>query len=101
MLTEEYIRYILEDVIDPEMGVNIVDLGLIYDVKIADREVLIEMTLTSPGCPAGPEIISNVKLSILKLKEIDKVDVQLVWMPMWNSEMMTDEARDIMGYSIF
>ena len=64
MLTEEYIRYLLEDVVDPEL-------------------------------------INNVKLSILKLTEVDKVDVQLVWMPMWNSEMMTDEARDITGYSIF
>ncbi len=99
MLTEEYIRYILEDVIDPEMGVNIIDLGLIYDIKIVEREIWIKMTLTSPGCPAGPEIINNVKLSILKLKEVDKVDVQLVWMPMWNSEMMTDEAREeLLGY---
>jgi len=99
MLTEEYIRYILEDVIDPEMGVNIIDLGLIYDIKIVEREIRIKMTLTSPGCPAGPEIINNAKLSILKLKEVDKVDVQLVWMPMWNSEMMADEAREeLLGY---
>jgi len=94
MLTEEYVRTMLMDVIDPEMGINIIDLGLVYDVRITDNEVRIEMTLTSPACPAGPEIISNVKLAILKLKDVDKVDVNLVWTPLWNTEMMDEDARD-------
>ncbi|ODS31006.1 MAG: putative 1,2-phenylacetyl-CoA epoxidase, subunit D [Candidatus Scalindua rubra] len=99
MLTEESVRTMLMDVIDPEIGVNIIDLGLVYDIKINGNEVRIKMTLTSPGCPAGPEIINNVKLAILKLKEVDKVDVMLVWTPMWNSEMMTDEVReDLLGF---
>ncbi len=99
MLTEEYVRTILMDVIDPEMGVNIIDLGLVYDVGILGRDVYIKMTLTTPACPAGPEIISNVKLAILKLKEVDKVDVELVWTPVWNTEMMDEDARDeLMGF---
>ena len=57
------------------------------------------MTLTSPACPAGPEIINNVKQAILKLKEADKVDVELVWTPVWNTEMMDEDARDeLMGF---
>lgn len=94
MLTEEYVRTVLMDVIDPEMGINIIDLGLVYDVKIIDKEVRIQMTLTSPACPAGPEIMSNVKLALLKLKEVDKVDVDLVWTPLWSTEMMDEDARD-------
>ncbi len=99
MLTEENVRTVLMDVIDPEMGVNIIDLGLVYNVRIIDNEVRIKMTLTSPACPAGPEIISNVKSAILKLIEIDKVDVELVWTPLWNTEMMDEDARDeLMGF---
>ncbi len=99
MLTEEYIRTVLMDVIDPEMGVNIVDLGLVYDVGILGNDVHIKMTLTTPACPAGPEIISNVKSAILKLKEVDSVDVELVWTPVWNTEMMDEDARDeLMGF---
>ncbi len=99
MLIEENVRTVLMDVIDPEMGVNIIDLGLVYNVRIIDNEVRIKMTLTSPACPAGPEIISNVKSAILKLIEIDKVDVELVWTPLWNTEMMDEDARDeLMGF---
>ena len=87
----------LNKVIDPELGIGLVDLGLIYDIKIKDAEAHIIMTLTSPGCPVGPMILQDVESAILLHNpEISKVNVELVWDPVWTHERMDQDLRDMM-----
>ncbi|QDT38301.1 metal-sulfur cluster assembly factor [Stratiformator vulcanicus] len=89
----------LKEVIDPELMVNIVDLGLVYEVEQAEGEpkVNVEMTLTSPACPAGPQIISQSKAALERLEGVDEADIKLVMDPPWSPERMTDDARDQLG----
>ena len=86
---------------DPEIPVNIVELGLIYDLKINDvpagKEVLIKMTLTAPGCGMGPVIADEVDRKVNGLKDVESVSVDLVWEPMWNRDMMSEEAQLELG----
>lgn len=90
----------LKSVLDPELGVNVVDLGLIYDVEFfAPRSVRITMTLTTPGCPLHDSIASGVKYSLDDIEEIDIVDVDLVWDPAWTPEKMTDEGKRQLGFA--
>jgi metal-sulfur cluster biosynthetic enzyme len=82
MLTSESIRKALRAVKDPELNLNIIDIGLVYDVEVDDTgAVRVEMTLTSPGCPAGAEIIGDVKRVIGDMEGVRSVDVELVWEP--------------------
>lgn|SRR5690554_5425520 len=102
-LTEDTVREQLKNVIDPELFVNIVDLGLIYDVNFADiegseqKKVLIDMTMTSPACPAGPQLIGGAKQFVSQLEEVGEVEVKIVMDPPWSPDRMTDDARDQLG----
>ena len=97
--TEDTVRETIRaEVYDPELGLNIVDLGLIYDITVADSKAEITMTLTSPGCPVGPELITNVRRSLSVYDDIDEVDVHLVFSPPWHPSMMSEEAKDELGY---
>ena len=87
----------LREVIDPELMINIVDLGLVYSINHTDRKALVEMTLTSPACPAGPQIISQAKMSLEKIDGIDIAEIKLTMSPPWTPARMTDEARDQLG----
>jgi metal-sulfur cluster biosynthetic enzyme/nitrite reductase/ring-hydroxylating ferredoxin subunit len=87
----------LRQVIDPELMINIVDLGLVYGINQTDRRVHVEMTLTSPACPAGPQIVSQAKSVLERIPGIDEAKIQLVMSPPWTPERMTDEARDQLG----
>lgn len=87
----------LREVIDPELMINIVDLGLVYSINQTDRKVLVEMTLTSPACPAGPQIISQAKMSLEKLGGVDVAEIKLTMSPPWTPDRMTDDARDQLG----
>ena len=87
----------LKQVIDPELMVNIVDLGLVYSVMIDDRQVNIEMTLTSPSCPAGPQIIHQSKLAVEQVPGVAKANIRLTMSPPWTPARMTDDARDHLG----
>lgn len=87
----------LRQVIDPELMVNIVDLGLIYDVSQEEGTVKVAMTLTSPACPAGPQIVQQSKLALEQLGDVEKAEIKLVMSPPWSPERMTDEARDQLG----
>jgi metal-sulfur cluster biosynthetic enzyme len=87
----------LKQVVDPELMINIVDLGLVYDIAQEDRTVKVKMTLTSPACPAGPQIITQAKMALEQLEDVDKAEIQLVMSPPWSPERMTDEARDQLG----
>lgn len=87
----------LREVIDPELMINVVDLGLVYGVEQAEEKVKVEMTLTSPACPAGPQIISQAKLALEKIEGVKEVEIKLVMSPPWSPDRMTDEARDQLG----
>ncbi len=97
MPTEIEVTDALKTVVDPELHVNIVDLGLVYDIQVRDSQVDVEMTLTSPACPAGPEIVYNATHAIEELDGIDKANVRLVLDPPWTPERMTDDAKDELG----
>lgn len=87
----------LREVIDPELMINIVDLGLVYSINHTDRKVHVEMTLTSPACPAGPQIIMQSKMALEKLDGVETADIKLTMSPPWTPARMTDEARDQLG----
>ncbi|MCC6315767.1 MAG: metal-sulfur cluster assembly factor [Thermomicrobiales bacterium] len=96
--TEEQVRENLKNVFDPEIGINIVDLGLIYDIDVAENnDVLVTMTLTSLGCPLGPVIMQEVNSALADLPDLGGVDVKLVWSPPWSPELMSEEAKDELG----
>ncbi len=97
MPDQEAILEALRTVQDPELHVNVVDLGLVYTVTPSDDVVDVEMTLTSPACPAGPQILRDAVTAIEKLEGITKANVKLVMTPPWTPERMTDAARDELG----
>ncbi len=100
-LSEEAIREALKQVVDPELFVNIIDLGLVYSVVVepaGEKEnVKIEMTMTSPACPAGPQLIGQSKQVVGALPNVGDVEVKLVMTPPWSPDLMTEEARDQLG----
>lgn len=87
----------LKEVIDPELMINIVDLGLVYEVEQTDNVVNVSMTLTSPACPAGPQIIHQAKMALEKFEDVERADIKLTMVPPWSPERMTDDARDQLG----
>ena len=87
----------LKQVIDPELMVNIVDLGLVYGVEQDGAKVTAEMTLTSPSCPAGPQIMQQAKMALESLEDVDEAEIKLVMTPPWSPDRMTDDARDHLG----
>jgi metal-sulfur cluster biosynthetic enzyme len=102
-LAEDTVREALKQVIDPELYVNIVDLGLIYVIAVGDEkedgrhDVEIEMTMTSPMCPAGPQLVAGTKAAAEGLDQVDTAEVKVVMDPPWGPDKMTDEARDHLG----
>jgi metal-sulfur cluster biosynthetic enzyme len=101
-VAEDTVREELKKVIDPELFVNIVDLGLIYEIKIDETDdgksnVAINMTMTSPACPAGPQLLGQSKDFVGRLEGVSEVDVRLVMDPPWTPDRMTDDARDQLG----
>ncbi len=96
-MVEDKIRKALEKVMDPELGVSIVDLGLVYDVRYEKGEAEVEMTLTSPGCPLAPEIDNKIKEALKNVTEIKKLRVELVWDPPWSRDLMSDELKAEFG----
>ena len=96
--TPDDIRRALRSVKDPEINLNIVDLGLVYDVSMAEEgDVVVQMTLTSPGCPAGPEIVSDAEQAIRALDGVNSVDIQIVWEPYWTPEKIEPKVRAYLG----
>ena len=83
----------IKKIYDPEIPVNIYELGLIYDIKIKDKDVQVKMTLTTPNCPVAESLPKEVKDSIMELKDVNKVDLDLVWEPPWNKSMMSEAAK--------
>jgi metal-sulfur cluster biosynthetic enzyme len=100
-ITEEAVRETLKQVIDPELFINIIDLGLVYVVDIVEEgeksNVKIDMTMTSPACPAGPQLIAQSKSVLTALEGIGSVEVKVVMTPPWTPDRMTEDARDQLG----
>ena len=102
-LTEDHVREALKQVIDPELFVNIVDLGLIYVVdpqpprEDGKQNVKIEMTMTSPACPAGPQLIGNSKQVVSQMEGVGDVEVRITLDPPWTPDKMTEAAKDQLG----
>jgi metal-sulfur cluster biosynthetic enzyme len=96
-LTEARVLDCLRQVIDPEIGCNIVDLGLVYDVRIAPGRVDIQMTLTTPGCPMHETILEGVRRVLLSIPGVAQAEVNLVWDPPWHPSLMSSEARELVG----
>ena len=99
MTNVEAIRRALRQVKDPEIDLSVIDLGLIYDVGLSDEgEVDIKMTLTSPGCPSGPEMLGDVDRVVRALDGVTDVNVELVWEPYWTPERIDPKVRSFLGY---
>lgn len=100
-ITEEAVREALTQVVDPELFVNIIELGLVYVVDLQEAEdktnVTVEMTMTSPACPAGPQLISQAKTVVGRIEGVGNVEVKIVMVPPWTPDRMTEAARDQLG----
>jgi metal-sulfur cluster biosynthetic enzyme len=99
MTTKEDVFEALRQVEDPELGMDIVELGLVYDAEVDDEgRVKVTHTLTSMGCPVGPMIQQNVDEVVRALPGVEDVDVELTWDPPWTPEKMSDDAKFILGF---
>jgi metal-sulfur cluster biosynthetic enzyme len=97
--TPEAVRKALRTVKDPELNLNIIDIGLVYDVAVTEPgDVHVKMTLTSPGCPAGTEIIDDVKGVLTDMEGVESVEVELVWDPYWTPDKMDPRVRAFLGF---
>ena len=97
MVTVDQVRDALRAVKDPELNLNVIDLGLVYEIEVSDAgEIHVEMTLTSPGCPVGPEMLSEAHGVLEKLDGATKVSVELVWEPYWTPEKMDPRVRSLL-----
>jgi len=97
-LEPEDIRQLLREVYDPELGVNIVDLGLVYEIRNDDGDVYVRMTLTTPGCPLHDSITSAVERLLKGQPGIRSVKVDIVWNPPWSPDKMSEEAKRQLGF---
>jgi len=94
---QEAVYELLKQVYDPEVGINIVDMGLIYGVEIEDKKIDLIMTLTSPACPAGPHILQQVDDQLKAMEGVEDVDIKVVWTPPWSPDMLSEDAKDQLG----
>jgi len=99
-LKVEEIMNALSRVYDPEINVPITDLGLVYKVDLDGDHVIIDFSLTSPGCPLGDYLENEIRTNVSKVKGVGSITTNLVWTPYWGPELMNDEARLSLGYSI-
>src|SRR5579862_7045685 len=98
MVTEDEVNEALTNVIDPELGLDFVELGLIYDIEIEDGDVHVTFTLTAPGCPIGPEVSSQIEEFVSELDGVTSVRSTMVFTPAWTPERMSEEAKFALGY---
>ena len=98
MATEEEVNEALEEVIDPELGLDFVSLGLVYDVEIENGEVYITFTLTTPACPIGPQVTEQMREFVGELDGVEKVHPKMIFDPPWSPEMMSEDAKFALGF---
>ncbi len=87
-------------VFDPEVPINIVDMGLVYDVRVEGKKVFVKMTLTMPGCMMGPSIAGDAQVRILALPGVEEANVEMVWDPPWHPSMMSEDAKVRLGMDL-
>ena len=98
VVSEDQVKLALRRVKDPDLQLNIIDLGLVYGIAVDGSTVKVDMTLTSPACPSGPELMTNAENEIKGLPGVEKVEVNLVWMPFWTPEKMEPRVRAYLGF---
>jgi metal-sulfur cluster biosynthetic enzyme len=98
VVSVDQVKLALRRVKDPDLQLNIIDLGLVYDIAVDGTTVKIDMTLTSPACPSGPELMTNAEKEVATLPGVEKVQVNLVWMPFWTPEKMEPRVRAYLGF---
>ena len=97
-LTSDQVKLALRRVKDPELNLNIIDLGLVYDIHVTGNDVSIDMSLTSPGCPSGPEIMGDAEQQLKAVPGVGNVAVNLVWSPPWTPERIEPRVRAYLGF---
>ena len=98
MPTVDEVTEALTNVIDPELGLDFVELGLVYEVEVEDDEVYVTFTLTSPGCPIGPQVSEQMKEYVGELDGVAKVHPKMVFTPAWSPDLMSEDAKFALGY---
>ncbi|HEY8853023.1 MAG TPA: metal-sulfur cluster assembly factor [Gemmatimonadaceae bacterium] len=98
VVSEDQVKLALRRVKDPDLQLNIIDLGLVYAIAVDGTTVKVDMTLTSPACPSGPELMTNAETEVKSLPGVEKVEVNLVWMPFWTPEKMEPRVRAYLGF---
>lgn len=98
VVSEDQVKLALRRVKDPDLNLNILDLGLVYGIEVKGSKVKVDMTLTSPGCPSGPEIMTEAEQEIKTLPGVEEVEMNLVWMPFWTPEKMEPRVRAYLGF---
>jgi len=98
MVSKEDVMKVLKECYDPELGISLVDLGLIYDVQVKNDKVIIKMTLTTPGCPMHSFMVNDVEEKVKNIKGVKDVKVDLVWDPPWTPDRMSKELRKKLGF---
>jgi metal-sulfur cluster biosynthetic enzyme len=98
VVSEDQVKLALRRVKDPDLQLNIMDLGLVYAIAVDGTTVKVDMTLTSPACPSGPELMTNAENEIKSLPGVAKVEVNLVWAPFWTPEKMEPRVRAYLGF---
>ena len=98
-VTEEACYEALSRVVDPELGLDVVSLGLIYSLALEGGAATVEMTMTSPGCPIADQLLFQAQNELLKVPGLERADIRLVWTPPWTPEMMSLEAKMALGYA--
>ena len=97
-VSEDEVLEALEEVIDPELGLDFVSLGLVYEVEVEGPEVFVTFTLTTPACPIGPQVSEQMKEFVGELPGVDKVHPKMIFDPPWSPEMMSEDAKFALGY---
>ena len=98
MVTKEAVEQALRDVYDPELGINIVDLGLIYGIEVAGDQVKVTMTLTTRGCPLHDSMARGAKAAVERIPGVSQAEVEVVWEPAWTPDRLSPAARRALGY---
>jgi metal-sulfur cluster biosynthetic enzyme len=98
MPSVDEVRDALTNVIDPELGLDFVELGLVYDIEVEDEEVFVTFTLTSPGCPIGPQVSEQMEEFVSELDGVSRVYPKMVFTPPWTPDLMSEDAKFALGY---
>lgn len=96
--TVDQVKLALRRVKDPELGLNIIDLGLVYEIVVEDRDVRVDMSLTSPACPSGPQLMGDAEKAVRNVPGVTNVTINLVWSPMWSPDRIEPRVRAYLGF---